>query len=393
MKDLIQKYTAKLVRDRIAEPDSIRFTALDDTLISGRDDAWQAVFAEVLAGLNVMCLLFAKPSLPFPDTLIQRAGTGEERIVPKDSEARTFLHDIPFIRSSDLSRGAQGGDLSRKVIDALKERKAVIIEGLGVVAAGSLTVEQAYISYSTIFHTTFVKYLLDILYEGFTVSGERELMEKFRQGWLEPCDARGLDFAEGQLVDPEEIQREMWRIGRATVERGLVDSFFGNISYFDGSTIYISQTASSLDELEGNIDPVPLDGSSTAGLSASSELPAHTEIYRASDYHAVLHGHPRFSVIMSMFCEEQDCDIKDCSRLCNRPRETAGIPVVAGEPGAGGLARTVPRALKTSGICIVYGHGVFSAGKTDFKEAFVKMVEAELSIEASELMTAPPWSM
>jgi ribulose-5-phosphate 4-epimerase/fuculose-1-phosphate aldolase len=66
-------------------------------------------------------------------------------------------------------------------------------------------------------------------------------------------------------------------VGRYTVEKGYVDSFFGNISYFDGRTIFISQTASSLDELEGHLDPVLLDGSSTAGISASSELPAHRE--------------------------------------------------------------------------------------------------------------------
>jgi hypothetical protein len=141
----------------------------------------------------------------------------------------------------------------------------------------------------------------------------------------------------------ELIYSEICRVGRYTVEKGYVDSFFGNISYFDGKTIFISQTTSSLDELEGHIDPVPLDGSSTAGLSASSELPAHRGIYLFSNYHAILHGHPRFSIVMSMFCTEEYCTIEDCNRYCDRKRTVCGVPVVAGETGAGGLD-TVPLA-------------------------------------------------
>jgi ribulose-5-phosphate 4-epimerase/fuculose-1-phosphate aldolase len=53
------------------------------------------------------------------------------------------------------------------------------------------------------------------------------------------------------------------------------------------------------------------------------------------------------------------------------------VPIVAGETGAGGLARSVPAAIKESGVCIAYGHGVFSAGEKDFKDAFTRMAEAE----------------
>jgi ribulose-5-phosphate 4-epimerase/fuculose-1-phosphate aldolase len=120
-----------------------------------------------------------------------------------------------------------------------------------------------------------------------------------------------------------------------------------------------------------------MDYSSTAGLSASSELPAHKAIYLATNYHAVLHGHPKFSVILSMHCEEQGCTIEDCNRLCDRKRSVCGVPIVAGETGAGGLAKSVPVAIKDAGVCIVYGHGIFSAGERDFREAFMKMAEVE----------------
>jgi ribulose-5-phosphate 4-epimerase/fuculose-1-phosphate aldolase len=270
----------------------------------------------------------------------------------------------------------------------------MVIEGLGVIASGGVTAEQAFIAYSTIFHTTLVKYLLDLLTDGFVLPGERDAFEDFSSKWLRPMNTSGLQFTTGPLemsadcrVPPhpgplpreerEVIYGEICRVGRYTVEKGLVDSFFGNISYFDGKTIYISQTASSLDELEGHIDPVPLDYSSTAGLSASSELPAHKAIYLATNYHAVLHGHPKFSVILSMHCEEQGCNIEDCNRLCDRKRSVCGVPIVAGETGTGGLAKSVPAAIKETGVCIVYGHGIFSAGERDFRDAFLKMAEIE----------------
>jgi len=187
---------------------------------------------------------------------------------------------------------------------------------------------------------------------------------------------RNADYEHGDRGH-QNIIKEICKVGRYTVEKGYVDSFFGNISYFDGKTIFISQTTSSLDELEGHIDPVPLDNSSTAGLSASSELPAHRGVYLASNYHAVLHGHPRFSIVMSMFCEEENCEIDDCNRLCNRKRSVCGVPIVAGETGAGGLAKSVPVALRETGVCIAFGHGIFAAGEKDFEAAFMRMAEVE----------------
>ena len=170
----------------------------------------------------------------------------------------------------------------------------------------------------------------------------------------------------------------MDRVGRYTVQRGLVDSFFGNISYSNGDLIYISQTASSLDELPGCIDPVPFENSSTVGITASSELVAHRSIFETSSCRAILHGHPRFAVVMSMLCEEKEgCPVKDCWRDCKKVRILGGTPVVAGEIGAGGIAKSVPPVISGPGRAIVYGHGVFTLGRTDFREAFQALVDVE----------------
>ena len=376
MHEHIIKYTKKLIRDRTAVPDSIRFYVIDDMLITNREDDWTPVFARVFHGLNVTALLFARPSLPFADFLIARADPGVNRIMPKDTETKTFLHDVPIVRKAEWF-GKKADDVAAILIAGLKERKAVVLEGLGVVTAGGLTVEQTFNVFSMIFHTTLIKYLLDLLHEGFKLPGEPEAFEEFKSAWVRTIRAQTLHFAPGLLSEPEQIIEEIHRVGRYTVEQGLVDSFFGNISYFDGKTIFISQTASSLDELEDHIDPVRLDASSTAGVTASSELPAHRAIYLSTGSRAVLHGHPKFSVILSMHCGEEDCGVEDCGRSCMRMRSAGGVPIVPGEIGAGGLARTVPQATSGSGACIVYGHGVFSTGKSGFREAFISMAEVE----------------
>ena len=387
------KYSNKLLRDRTALPESIRFYRLDDVVTASKQDEWLPMFAELFNKLNITVLLFAKTSLPFADLLVERADPGSDKLVPKDSETKVFLHDIPFIREKEWI-GKSKTELAAMIVRRLNDRKAVIIQNLGVIATGGVTVEQAYIGFSTIFHTTFVKYLLDLLVEGFKLRDEQKHFEDFKKTWLRVPDLSDVRFMQGPLEGNAEtalriadcglrigkadrIYDEICRVGRYTVEKGYVDSFFGNISYFDGKTIYISQSASSLDELEGHIDPVPLDNSSTAGLSASSELPAHRGIYVSSNYHAVLHGHPKFSVIMSMYCEEENCKIEDCNRLCNRKRSVCGAPIVAGETGAGGLAKSVPLAIKAMGVCIAFGHGIFSAGEKDFQDAFMKMAAVE----------------
>jgi len=385
MHDEIKKYTLKLLRDRTAVPESIHFYRLDDVVTTNRQDEWLPVFTEVFSGLNITALLFAKLTLPFADLLVERADPQADRLVPNDSETRVFLHDIPFIRHRQWE-GQPKTERAGMIVRCLRERKAVIIQGIGVVSTGSVTVEQAFIGFSTIFHTTFVKYLLDLLVEGFKLPDEQVQFDTFKKAWGRSPDLSDLTFAKGPLETNAEcgmrnaeydIINEICRVGRYTVEKGYVDSFFGNISYFDGKTIFISQTTSSLDELEGHIDPVPLDNSSTAGLSASSELPAHRGVYLASNYHAVLHGHPRFSIVMSMFCEEENCEIDDCNRLCNRKRSVCGVPIVAGETGAGGLAKSVPVALRETGVCIAFGHGIFAAGEKDFEAAFMRMAEVE----------------
>jgi ribulose-5-phosphate 4-epimerase/fuculose-1-phosphate aldolase len=374
--DQIEKYTNKLIEDRSAVPESIRFYALDDELIVGRDDEWRPVFEEVLAEFNVVGLLLAMPTLSFADFLIERSAGDESRIYPKDSEVKTFLHDIPFIRRGAVAGTGEG--LAKAISAILRERKGLIIQGVGFVATGTVTLEQAYITYSSMFHATFIKYLLDLVEYGVKVPGEREELERFRGEWLKAIDVERLSFRSGPISSQVEILDEICAVGRYTVESGLVDSFFGNISLYSDGAIFISQTGASLDELEGLIDPVPVDNSSTFGITASSELPVHRRIYDISDFTTVLHGHPKFAVVMSMFCGRRTaCNITDCGRSCPETRFFEDVPIVPGEIGAGGVAKTVPPVVKECGRALVYGHGLFCAGGRDFKQAFDDLARIE----------------
>jgi ribulose-5-phosphate 4-epimerase/fuculose-1-phosphate aldolase len=371
--DQIAKYTGKLLADRSAACDGIAFAALDDTTIAEGNPQLAQLAGQVISMLNAQALVAARPSLPFADFLVRRAPEGESIIVPGDTETRTFLHDIPFIRKEE-----QANDLASRISCLLKQRKGVLVEGIGIFALGSMTVEQAYINYSSIFHATFVKYLLDVLKNGFLFADEDQGLSDLRAHWLHPLSAAGLVFRSSLAqADEHEIMGEMAAVGRYTVQSGLVDSCFGNISCLAEETIYISQTGSSLDELEGCIDPVLIDNSSTSGITASSELPAHRRIYETSSARVILHGHPKFAVIMSLLCEEQNCPISDCWKDCPKIRFLGNTPVVAGEIGAGGLAKSVPPVIAGPGRAVVYGHGVFTTGKTGFVEAFNSLVEVE----------------
>ena len=373
MHDQILKYTHKLNTDRSVYPGLLAFAAQDDVIISVGEPALATIAADTLSKLNCLALCAAQPALPFAEFLLLRASTEEHEVIPRDTETRTFLHDIPLVRSSEL-----GIDPAAVIAKLLGSRKGIVVEGIGIIASGSLTIEQAYINWSSVFHSTFIKYLEDVLQDGFLLTGEAKAFADFRKHWLLPLSADGLQFRHGPLVDKTDILDEITLVGAYTVQRGLVDSFFGNISYSNGDLIYISQTASSLDELASCIDPVPFENSSTVGITASSELVAHRRIFEITGCRAILHGHPRFAVVMSMLCEEKEtCPVQDCWKDCRKVRIMGGTPVVAGEIGAGGIAKNVPPVIGEPGRTIVYGHGVFAIGKTDFRTAFTALVDVE----------------
>lgn len=372
MDALIQKYAGKLVEQGLAEPGAPVVGGLDAELLWSRPAKETGVLKDVFAGLNINSLVYTPLAEPFASILEFLCRTNEDAIYPVDCETRTFLHDLPIRR--EFSADA--------IVGALKGRKSVILPGHGVVTFGTVSPEQAFVVLSSVCFATYVKFALDCLTKarlGVLTDPERELLARVLDATPVPTDiAPGL--MEGPFTSSGDVIKAICEVGRYTVDYRLVDSFFGNVSCRLEDTLFISQTGASLDEMEGCIDPCKLDGSSCAAVTASSELTAHREVILRTGAACLLHGHPKFSVILSMACEKENCQNRgECHIRCSEERFLDDIPIVPGEVGTGprGLCNTLPKAMEGRRGVIVYGHGLFTVGQTDFRDAFANLVQVE----------------
>lgn len=382
MEKLINKYLRKLGEQGLSDEDKAVLLGLDAEMVSNKPLTGDYLeLSKVFDLMNINSLLFAEPSEPYKSIIETLVRNEKIKLVPMDCETRTFLHDIPVVE--ELT--------AESIASALSHRKSMIIRNRGIVTYGTVTPEQAFISFSSTCFSTFVKYFIDALMylEDCRIHSKKPdtrfiedfmYINKLIQGSnLFTHRTPLITLLKGPPEDEDTVYRMLSQTGREVVRHNLVDSYFGNISFVIGDKIYISQTGSSMDELEGCVDAVPLDGSSSAGITASSELSAHKGIYSKTGKRAILHGHPKFSVIMSMHCLREGCDRALCYKSCKYERDVLGVPVVSGEIGTGptGLVHTVPPAMKKGKGVIVYGHGVFTAGDDDFIEPFNQLRNIE----------------
>ena len=372
MKKLLEKYSAKMVSAGLAESGNPLLGGLDADLEWNREDPAIPVLEEVFSGLSINSLLFSLPAEPYRSIIDYLASENVDYICPEDSETRTFMHDLPVIQDfrSDL------------IIEKLRNRKSVIIKGKGIVTWGIVSPEQAFIFYSSVCFSCFVKFFCDYLRDSRrgVVTTDQEHVFRNSLNNLDKYPEKPPEVMSGPFLKREDVYRAVSQAGRLTVNHRLVDSFFGNVSLKWGDTLFISQTTSSLDELEGCIDPCPLDGSACTSITASSEFSAHMSILRLTGMDAILHGHPKFSVLMSMDCKKENCPTRgSCHTSCPEKRFIRDIPIVPGEVGTGpyGLCNTLPPAMEGNRGVIVYGHGLFTVSKGDFNDAFRNLLSIE----------------
>ena len=390
MEQLINKYEAKLIQAGLGEPSGPCrpiVGGLDHSLAWNRTGPETEVLAPLFSAMAINSLVCLRPAAPYGRIIgflaDQALGSGNP-IRPTDCETRTFLHDLPVV--PELSTEQIQKELrQRKCVIVADHNKAGASAAPAIVAHGTVSPEQGFVVASSVVFACFVKFFSDyltLLRAGSATDRMHRLYDEMLPTLTQPPPELP-DLIRGPLDTEEAVYAAMVQAGRKTVEYGLVDSYFGNISYCRNNTLYISQTGSSLDELQGCIDPVPLDGSSSAGLTASSELTAHLETVARTSANAILHGHPRFSVILSMDCDpvqKQMCKFSDrCHTHCPKERSVNRIPVVPGEVGTGltGLCHTLPPAFEKAPGVIVYGHGLFTIGKNDFREAFAILMDVE----------------
>ncbi|HUV80221.1 MAG TPA: aldolase [Candidatus Bathyarchaeia archaeon] len=169
--------------------------------------------------------------------------------------------------------------------------------------------------------------------------------------------------------------QELIKYGKKIVEAGLAHSHFGNVSKRVGDQMLISTTGSMLDELEGQIVTVPVDPTSPDELDviASTEVNVHRAIYRATSALAILHGHSKYAVAMSMLYKPDEQIVPEDAESIYVLHE---IPVVRGGVGSDKLARNTADALRDHKGIVVQGHGTFARGAT-VDEAYVILSSVE----------------
>jgi L-fuculose-phosphate aldolase len=154
---------------------------------------------------------------------------------------------------------------------------------------------------------------------------------------------------------------EMAKFGKKLVDRGLVESRFGNISIRKGDKMLITTGGSYLDDItEKNVVEIDIDKSSSLDSIASSETIVHRMIYQKNPALAIIHVHPSFAVIESLLAENDmivPLNVEGQYFL----RE---IPVVRGTAGTHELAKKTAQALLDHKGVIVFSHGTFTIGKT-----------------------------
>ncbi len=180
--------------------------------------------------------------------------------------------------------------------------------------------------------------------------------------------------------------QELIKYGKKIVNVGLVHSHFGNVSKRVGDRMLISTTGSMLDELEGQIVSVPIDPATPDELDviASTEVNVHRAIYKHTSALAILHGHSKYAVALSMLCEADGLIVPEDSESLYILHE---IPVVSGGVGSEELALNAAKALRDHKAVIARGHGTFARGAT-VDEAFVILSSVEHACMVKYLVDA-----
>jgi ribulose-5-phosphate 4-epimerase/fuculose-1-phosphate aldolase len=371
MREMVDEITCRITSAGLSVKDNIMF-CMDSGQVYGKHNTFSADLLKLLAlSLNRRVIFVCTPAEPYRTVISYLAETHSDVICPGDYETRVLLTDIPVIPDISVQKAA----------DSLRKRRAAVIRGGDIIVASG-NIRMAYITFSSVCFACFVKFFSDYL----KCTGKGSADSRFKKSFeyacrnLDPLPEFNNSLMKGPFVSEADVLASMEETGKLTVASRLVDSSFGNVSYLKDRTLYISRTGTYLDDLNGRIDAVDLDSRGEVPETVSSEFPVHREIVLATGNRAVLHGHPKFAVILSMACDVMDCAFSDsCQTMCPAERYVSGIPVVPGESGTGpyGLFRKLPPAMKNFNTVIVYGHGLFAAGAYDFNEAYSGLLNVE----------------
>lgn len=162
------------------------------------------------------------------------------------------------------------------------------------------------------------------------------------------------------------------KIGKELGRLGLVSSHSGNMSIRHEAGILITRHKAMLPCLgETDLVVAPLEGPCPG---ASSELPVHQAIYGQTNAKAVLHCHPPYAVLLSLYLDEISPVDVEGRLVLKRVR----IVEVRNPVGSEEVAQAIIPCLQEDKVAIIRGHGSFAIGE-DLEEALMLSSALEFS--------------
>lgn len=173
----------------------------------------------------------------------------------------------------------------------------------------------------------------------------------------------------------EQTKKQLVEIARLAYQKGLVNTFEGNLSILDNERVYITPSGVCKGILtEDMIAVTDLEGNALEGAyKPSSEIKLHLGVYKSRpDIKSVVHSH---------------CPYATAYAIANKPIETKAypemivlfdkIPLAAyGTQGTDEIFQGVREYIQDYDIILLANHGIMAAGK-DAWDAFFKLEAAE----------------
>lgn len=167
------------------------------------------------------------------------------------------------------------------------------------------------------------------------------------------------------MID-QRIYEQFREIGRDMYVDRLISSHGGNLSVRFGDRVIIKRRGAMLGRLKPHdLIETGLKKNDSGVALASTELIVHRAIYNATPALAVVHGHPRTAIAMSL-CRDEIVPIDNEGSYLLKKVPVVSVEMASGSPQ---MAEAVASALQEYKVMMLRGHGSFATGQT-LDEAF-----------------------